>query len=447
MRQLSLTEGKIGPTLVRFAVPFLLASLLQSLYGAADMFVVGRFSGAAAVSAVSTGSQVLQTVTAAVMGLCTGGTVLIAQKMGERNGEGAARAVGTMAVTFLIAGLLMVPLMLFFTPQMVSLMQAPPEAVALTRRYVSICACGVPFILGYNVTAGVFRGMGDSRTPVWFILIACVINVVCDWVLVGPFGLSAAGAALATVFAQGVSFLLSVLHMKRKGFPFPFSRRHICVDGYSLRWILRVGTPLALQNAFISLSFLIITAIINAMGLVASAAVGVTEKLISFFMLPASSFSAATATMVAQNIGARSPRRAMQSMTISMIFSFVIGVIVTICSWLWPQRFTAIFTGDPAVIEAAAQFLRSYALDCMLVAFVFNLNSYFSGCGRSMITAAHNLAATFLVRIPVSWYFSRQSWATLFHMGLAAPSASLFSVIVCLIYFLYLNKQHRLYEI
>ena len=445
MQNHSLTEGKIGPALVRFAIPFLFASMLQSLYGAADMCVVGQFSGAAAVSGVSTGSQLFNTITHAVLGFCTGGTVLVAQQMGRKNADGTAKAIGTLAVAFAIIGLLMTPIMLVLSPYMATWMQTPAEAFSEACSYIRICACGVPFILGYNVTAGIFRGMGDSKTPVLFIAIACAINIVVDFVLVGMLDMAAAGAAWATVLAQGISFLLSLLHMKRKGLGFPFSRAHLRIDGYSLGWILKVGAPLALQNAFISLSFLIITAIINTMGLVASAAVGVTEKLISFFMLPPSAFSMATATMVGQNIGAGQPKRALQTMTTSMVWSLGISAVLFVLTQLFPTFWAGIFTTDPEVIEAAAQYLRSYSIDCLIVCFVFNLNSYFSGCGQSVITAAHNIIATLCVRIPMSWALSRMPGTSLFAMGLAAPAASLLQVVICVAYFLWLRKKGKLY--
>ncbi len=441
----SLTQGKIGPALVRFAIPFLFASMLQSLYGAADMFVVGQFSGSAAVSGVSTGSQVLNTITHAVLGFCTGGTVLIAQQMGRKNDDGTAKAIGTMAVAFTAMALLMTPILYFFAPQLVTLMQTPVEAFDQACRYVRICACGIPFILGYNVTSGIFRGMGDSKTPVLFIAIACAINIAADFLFVGLLGLASSGAALATVLAQGISFLLSLAHMRRKGFGFEFKKHHLRIDGYSLKWTFKVGAPLALQNAFISLSFLIITAIINTMGLVASAAVGVTEKLISFFMLPPSAFSMATATMVGQNIGAGQPKRALQTMTTSMTYSLIISAVLFLLTQMMPTVFTGIFSEDPAVIEAAAQYLRSYSIDCLIVCFVFNLNSYFSGCGQSLITAAHNMIATLLVRIPMSWALSRIPGASLFYIGLAAPAASLLQVVICLAYFLWLRKKGKLY--
>lgn len=446
MNNHSLTEGRIGPALVKFAIPFLFASMLQSLYGAADMFVVGQFSGSAAVSGVSTGSQLLNTITHAVLGFCTGGTVLIAQQMGRRNEDGTAKAIGTMAVFFAIVGIILTPLIYISTPQLVALMQAPAEAVAQTEQYIRICACGIPFILGYNVTSGIFRGMGDSKTPVIFIAIACVINILADILFVGLLDMSASGAALATVLAQGISFLLSLAYMWKKGLGFAFEKHHLRIDGYSLKWILKVGSPLALQNVFISLSFLIITAIINTMGLVASAAVGVTEKLISFFMLPPMAFSMATATMVGQNIGAGKPERALKTMTTSMLYSLAVSAVLFIVTQLAPAFFAGIFTDDPAVVEAASQYLRSYSMDCIIVCFVFNLNSYFSGCGRSVITAAHNMIATLCVRIPMSWLLSRMAGVTLFHIGLAAPAASLLQVIICLAYFLWLRKKGKLYS-
>lgn len=446
MKQYSLTEGRIGPALIRFAVPFLMANLLQSLYGAADMFVVGQFSGPAAVSAVSTGSQILNTITHAVLGLCTGGTVLLAQQIGRKNDDGSAKAVGTMAAAFAVIGLILTPLMLIFAESMVTAMKAPSEAFEQTMAYVRICACGVPFILGYNVTAGIFRGMGDSKTPVKFILIACILNIAADYVAVGVLGMGASGAALATVIAQGISFLLSLLHMKSRGFEFEFGKEHLRIDLYSLKWIFRVGTPLALQSAFISLSFLVITAIINGMGLVASAAVGVTEKLISFFMLPPGAFSAATSTMVGQNIGARKPERAMKTMTTSIIYSLIVSGVLFVVAQAVPELCASLFTSDPEVIKAASLYLMTYSWDCILVCFVFNLNSYFSGCGKSMVTAAHNIIATFLVRVPVSYFVSKMEGVTLWHMGLAAPAASLLSIVICVGYFVYLKKKDRLYS-
>lgn len=429
-----LIENKIGPTMLKFAIPFMIARLLQALYGAADMFVVGQYANSEAIAAVSIGSQIIQTVTGIVFGLSMGGTVLIGQAIGRKDGEAAAQSIGNLALVFLALAALVTPLMIAFTDLSVDLMQTPVEALEPARAYTFICACGIPFIIGYNAVSGIFRGLGDSRTPVIFIAIACVTNVVLDFVLVGGFRMGAAGAAIATVAAQAVSFLFSLLYIRRKGFAFPFGLRHFSFEkSYAYR-ILRYGIPLAFQDILIGVSFLVITAVINTMGLIAAASVGVVEKLISFAMLPASAFSSAVATMTAQNYGAGRTDRAWKSLLYGIGYSLIFGVIVTLWAQFWPQSLTAIFSNDQLVIEGAAEYLRSYAWDCLVVSFVFSMNSFFTGIGNSMFTMVHNLISTFLVRIPVSWYLSRQPGTTLFHMGIAAPLATIVSVVICGVY-------------
>lgn len=443
MKQLSLTEGRVAPTLVRFALPFMLSSLLQSLYGAADLFVVGRFAGAAAVSGVSTGSQLMNTVTMLILSLSMGGTVLIGNCVGQKDDEGAATAIGTQAVLFGLFALVLTPLMVFFTDAGVALMQTPAEAVADCRSYVFTCALGLPFIIGYNALSGIFRGLGDSKTPVYFVALATVVNIVGDFWLVGGLGLGSTGAAIATVAAQGLSFLAALVFLFRRGFRFPFHRRHLRLHRRTALRILKVGGPLALQSTSTHLSFLVISAIINTMGLIASAAVGVTEKIMSFAFLPAEGFSAALAAMTAQNIGAGKPRRAVEGLKCSILFSLAVGVTVCGFANLFPELLPTVFTTDGQVITAAGLYLRTYSMDCILVAFVFSFNNYFSGCGNAVISMVHNIVATFAVRIPVTLVMSRMEGATLLHMGLAAPAASLLSIAICGWYFLRLRRKGR----
>lgn len=326
MRQ-NLAQGRVGVTLLKFAGPFLLASLLQALYGAADLFVVGRFADAAAVSGVSIGSQIMQTLTGVILGLSMGGTVLIGQRVGEGDDPGAARAVGTMGVLFTAAALVLTPLMLLLTDGAVALLDTPAQAVEDTREYLLICSCGIPFIIGYNAVGGIFRGLGDSRTPLYFVALACGINIALDFLLTGALGWGAAGAAAATVAAQAVSFVTALLYLVRRGLPFSFRK-----EGASpwrpgkreMAAILKVGFPLALQDALVNISFLIITAVINAMGLVASAAVGVVEKLLVFAFLPLTAFSSAVAAMTAQNIGAGRRDRAVRHRLVAAFRRFVL---------------------------------------------------------------------------------------------------------------------------
>ena len=444
MKAFSLTEGKVAPTLVRFALPFMLSSLLQSLYGAADLFVVGQYAGAAAVSGVSIGSQIMSTVTMLILSLSMGGTVLIGNCIGQKNDEGAATAIGTMTVLFGLFALLLTPLMLLGTDAGVALMQTPSEAVADARDYVFTCSLGLPFIIGYNALSGIFRGLGDSKTPVYFVALATIINIVADFVLVGGLKMGATGAAIATVAAQGLSFLAALVWMCRTGFSFPFTRRHLRLDGHAAKRILKVGAPLALQSTSVHLSFLIITAIINTMGLIASAAVGVTEKIMAFAFLPPDAFAAAVAAMTAQNIGAGKPERALQSLKWSIVFSLAFGLLVCGFANLFPEVLPAIFTTDGEVIRAAGLYMRTYSVDCILVSFVFSFNNYFSGCGNAVISMIHNVIATFAVRIPVTLVMSRLPGASLLHMGLAAPAASLLSILICAGYFLWLRKKTKI---
>lgn len=310
----ALVEGNIVPTLLAFAAPFLLASILQALYGAVDLLVVGQFGDSAGVSAVAIGGQVMQTITGIVLGISTGGTVVIGQYVGAKRNKEAAFAVGNLAALFAAIAVVLTAVMLLFVKPITEIMQTPSEAFAYTIEYITICSLGVPFIVGYNGVSGVFRGFGDSKTPLYFIAIACVVNIGLDLLLVAVFHMGASGAAFATVTAQGISFIAAILYMRKKGLPVRFTRKHIGFkDGQAFR-ILKIGSPIAVQDALVNVSFLIITAIINTMGLVASASVGIDEKIIVFAMLVPTSFASAVAVMTAQNVGARRMDRAKKSL-------------------------------------------------------------------------------------------------------------------------------------
>lgn len=438
-----LVKGKISTTLLKFAVPFLVASLLQALYGAADLFVVGKFSDSAAVSAVAIGSQVMQTITGIILGISMGGTVLVGRCVGEKNDEGTAKAIGSLTILFAILAIVITPVMILSTDASISLMQTPIEAIKYTKQYIIICSMGIPFIIGYNAVSGIFRGMGDSRTPVYFILIACIINIVVDLILVGIFDFGAAGAAIATIAAQGISFLIALLYMIKKGFSFKMNKSDFRWHKESIKQILIVGCPLALQDALVNVSFLMITAIINTMGLVASAAVGVVEKIIVFAMLPPISFASAVSAMAAQNIGAGKLNRAKSVLRYGIIYSLIFGVIATIYCQIWPETLTAIFSNDAEVVTVAGQYLMSFSIDCTLVSFVFCMNGYLSGTGKSVVSLIHSTIATFGFRIPISYFLSKVQGVTLYQIGFAAPISTFVSVVICSGYFMWQNKSTK----
>ena len=430
-----LIQGNIRTVILQFALPFMFASLLQSIYGAVDLFVVGQYADSAAVSAVSIGSQLMQLVTMIINGLAMGGTVEIGSRIGEGNERGVCKAVGNVTVLFALLAVLMTPVMLLSTGSLVSLMQTPAEAVADCCRYMLVCSAGLPFITGYNAVSGIYRGIGDSATPVRFVGIACVINVALDFLLTGFLGMGAIGAAYATTFSQGISFLLALLHMKRGGFRFVLSVGDLRPDAAVMKRILTVGFPLAVQDALVHFSFLAISAIINTLGLIASAAVGVSEKLMGFVFLIPGAFGSAVATAAAQNIGAGKRERASEALKWGILYSVSCGILVCLLCFAVPKTLIGIFSRDPAVIAAGATYIASYSIDCILTGFVFCINGFLNGNGKAMICFAHSMAATFLVRIPATWLLSKISSGTaLMPMGFAAPAASLLSIVICAFY-------------
>ncbi|MBX4260537.1 MATE family efflux transporter [Clostridium estertheticum] len=429
-----LTKGKVIPTLLRFAFPFLLASLLQALYGAADLLVVGQFDNSAQVSAVATGSQIMQTITGVILGLTTGGTIIIGNYLGAKKYKDIAESIGTIICIFAIMAAAMTVIMVLLTGTITSLMNTPAEAFKYTKQYIFICSCGIPFIIGYNALSGILRGLGNSKAPLYFITVACVTNIFVDLILVGVLHMGAPGAAIATILAQAISFIIGVVYVKKVGFVFEFNRSNIKLESGKAKRVFKLGLPIALQDGLINVSFIIITAVINVMGLTASASVGVVEKIIVFTMLPTIAFASAIAAMTAQNMGAGKQERAKQCLYIGMGCSLIIGIICYIYVQINPTSLTALFSRDVEVIKTAALYLKSYSIDCILVCFVFCMNSFFSGCGNSLFPMIHSLISTFFIRIPLSFVLSKMAGITLYEIGFASPLATFASLVMCIIY-------------
>ena len=441
MKELDLTKGSVSGTLARFAVPFLLANVLQALYGGADLFVTGQFDDAASVAGVAIGSQVMQTVTGIILGLATGTTVLIAIASGSKNEREAADTIGTSIWLFGIIAAALTPAMTTLHGHLAQLMHTPAEAMADTRHYLLICSAGIPFITGYNVVCAILRGLGDSRTPLYFVGIVCFINIALDFILIGGCGMRAMGAAIATTASQGISFASALWYLHRKRFHFRFTRKDVRLKGKIAARIASIGAPIALQDALINVSFLMITVIVNGMGVIASAAVGVVEKIIVFAMLPPQAIASAVAAMTAQNYGAGLAGRVKSCLRSGIAMALVFGVSVCIYCQFFPETLAALFSNDSAVVAMAAQYLRGYSIDCIMVSFVFCINTWFSGQGNSLFPMIHSLAATFLFRIPLSWTASRLEPTGLVLMGYAPPASTF--VIICLIYIRYWNRNYR----
>lgn len=439
----SFTEGKIFGPLIRFALPVLLALFLQAMYGAVDLLVVGQFSLAADVSAVSTGSQVMYTMTVVITGLAMGLTVLVGQRIGEGRRQEAGQIIGSGICLFGVLAVVISVVMVVAAAPFSQLMQAPEEAFTQTVDYVRICSAGTLLIVAYNLVGGIFRGIGDSQMPLITVAIACVCNIGGDLLLVAVFGMGAAGAALATVFAQAVSVVLSLVIIKRRALPFTFTRQDIRFRGGIIRQILFLGIPIALQDLLVSISFLVILAIVNGLGVIASAGVGVAEKLCAFVMLVPSAYMQSMSAFVAQNMGAGKPERARKALLCGILSSLAVSVLLAYLSYFHGDLLAGIFAKDRTVIGAAAEYLKAYAIDCLLTSFLFCFVGYFNGCGSTVFVMLQGLIGAFGVRIPVSFFMSCRPSVSLFHIGLATPASTVVQIILCMSYYFWLRKRQE----
>ena len=436
------TKGRIFLPLIRFALPVLMALFLQTMYGAVDLLVVGQFAASADVSAVSTGSQVMHTVTVVITSLAMGLTVLVGRKIGEGVKEEAGKIIGSGIWLFAVVAAVLSVVMVLAAPTMAQIMHAPPEAFDKTVDYIRICSAGTLFIVAYNLVGSIFRGIGDSTMPLVTVAIACVINIIGDLVLIAGFQMGTTGAAIATVFAQAVSVLLSLAIIRRKELPFTFRAKNIQPNRFYIQGILRLGVPIALQELLVSISFLAITAIINGLGLTASAGVGVAQKLCGFIMLVPSSYMQAMSAFVAQNMGAGKPERARRALFCGIASSLAVGAVMGYFAFFHGDLLAGLFAKDVPVILAAAQYLKAYAVDCLFTAFLFCFIGYFNGTGSTMLVMLQGIIGAFGVRLPLSWFISRQSWANLFYIGLSTPASTLVQIVLCGFYLAYtLRKQ------
>ncbi len=435
------TQGNILKKLVFFMLPILGALVLQAAYGAVDLLVVGRFGSTSGLSAVSTGSQVLNLVTFVVTQLAMGITVLIARYLGEKRQEQIGMVLGGAAVVFALisAGLFIV--MVGLARPISVLMQAPEEAVNLTASYVRICGSGIFFIVAYNLLAAVFRGMGDSKSPLLFVLVACVVNIIGDLVLVAGLHLDAAGAAFATVFAQAVSVVFAVVILLKKDLPFKIRKQDFRLNAQCRRF-LAIGIPLALQEFLTQLSFLALCAFVNRLGLEASSGYGVACKIVNFAMLIPSALMQSMASFVAQNVGAGKFRRAKQAMFTGIGVGLVFGCFVFVLVLLKGDVMAGFFSSDEAVIQKGFAYLKGFAPETIATAIMFSMVGYFNGNNKTVWVMAQGLIQTLLVRLPFAYVMSIQPNASLTKIGLAAPISTMVGIVLNVGFYLYLNHKN-----
>lgn len=434
------TQGSILKKLVLFMMPVLGALILQAAYGAVDLLVVGRYGTTSGLSAVSTGSQVLNLVTFVVTQLSMGITVLIARYLGEKRPKQIGSVIGGGAVVFAGISIVLFILMVFFAHPISVLMQAPKEAVTLTSTYVRICGSGIFFIVAYNVLAAIFRGLGDSRSPLLFVLAACIINIIGDLALVAGLHMDAAGAAIATVMAQGFSVVFAVVILMKKNLPFTIAKHDFSWNVQCGKF-MEIGLPLALQELLTQLSFLALCAFVNRLGLEASSGYGVACKIVNFAMLVPSALMQSLASFISQNVGAGKTKRAKKTLYTGIGVGLTIGCIVFIFVMFKGDMLAAIFTTDKAVIQRAYEYLKGFAPETLATAILFSMIGYFNGNNKTVFVMVQGLIQTLLIRLPLAYVMSIQPNASLTNIGLAAPVSTVAGVIMSVTYFIYLNRK------
>ncbi len=442
-KNMNLSEGKLLPSLLKFTIPILFSMLLQVTYGTVDLLIVSQFSSVGDVSAVTIGSQFMQTVTTFCTGLSMGTTILLGQYIGANQKDKTGKVVGVSVLLFTILAVVITLLLTVFSSVIVDIMNTPAEAISQACSYLTICAIGSVFIVAYNLLGSVFRGIGDSHTPFIAVLIACIVNIVLDLFFVAVLDMGAAGAAYATVIAQASSVAISLLLISKKPLPFAFSRANITLDKDYTKRILKLGVPVALQSTLVGVSFLVVTAIVNKFGVTASAAVGIVEKITGLIMLVPLSFMQSLSVFTAQSIGANKHSRAKRALFYSIAISLSFGVVMAYLSAFHGTIFTNLFIDDPLTTASALLYLKSYSFDVVLVCFIFSFTGYFNGCGKTSFVMIQAVLGAFLVRIPLAFYFSILPDTNLFIIGLATPISTALQIIMCMVYYARYQKTTR----
>lgn len=443
----NLTTGSVFKNLIFFSLPYLLSYFLQTLYGMADLFIVGRFAGVADTTAVSVGSQVMHMLTVMIVGLAMGSTVSIGQAVGGGDRKNAALNIGNTVTLFASVSVILTVLLLLLVKPIVFAVSTPTEAVSGTVDYLTVCFLGIPFITAYNIISSVFRGMGDSKSPMYFIAAACAVNIGLDYLFIGVFGLGPVGAALGTTLSQAVSVAVSLaVVLKRR--TVSVKKRDFKPESSVMKKILKIGVPISLQDGLIQIAFIVITVIANRRGLNDAAAVGIVEKIIGFLFLVPSSMLSAVSALGAQNIGANKPRRAVRTLRYAIMLAAGFGLVAAIAVQFAAEPLVSLFTdaetdSGAKVIVLGSQYLRGYIWDCIFAGIHFSFSGYFCACGKSGLSFMHNITAILFVRVPGAYLMSRLFPNTLFPMGLATAAGSLLSVIICIAAYSVLRRGNK----
>ena len=443
MSRKDLTEGSIVGNIMNFLLPYILAYFLQILYGLADLFVIGRYCGVESTTAVSNGAQIMHFFTCVIVGLAMGSTVKIAHAVGAKDQARVARVIGNTATMFMVLSVVMALLSLLLRNDIVGIIDTPPEAWQGSVEYLTVCFIGIPFIMAFNVIASIFRGLGDSKSPMYFVAVACVVNIILDFFFIGYLGWGAKGAALGTTLSQMFSVMVSLVAIHRQREVFNVHKYDLNPHRQTIKDILKVGFPIAMQDGFIQIGFLAITVIANGRGVYDAGAVGIVEKFIGLvFLLPSAMVSTVSA-VCSQNIGAGKVDRALKTLRSALVITCTYGLLMVAIWELFPEAAVGIFSDDPVVVEKGAVYLQGYVYDCLFAGIHFCFTGFFAACGYSIISFGYNFLSVILVRIPFAYFASEMYPDTLYPMGVTTCFGSIFSVVICVFVYRWMVRHQK----
>ena len=439
-----LTQGSIMDNIMTFSLPYMLAYFLQILYGLADLFVIGQYCGVESTTAVSNGAQVMYMVTVVLIGLAMGTTVLTARAIGAKDSVRARTVVGNTVTMFAVVAIVLMVALLCLRGWIVDVMDTPAEAVSGMEHYLTICFIGIPFVIAYNIIASIYRGLGDSKSPMYFVAVACVVNIILDYAFIGALRLGAMGAALGTTLSQAASVLFALYSIRRHKGVVDICRNDLRPQHDVIKQILKIGLPIAMQDGFIQISFLAITVIANGRGIVDAAAVGIVEKFIGLVFIVPSAMLSTVSAISAQNIGADKMPRAKQTMRTAMLITSVYGLVVAVTLQFIPQVAVGLFTSDSQVLAQGSDYLRGYVWDCIFAGIHFCFSGFFTACGYALISFLHNSMSIVCARVPLAWLSSMLYPDTLYPMGLSTCTGSFISCLICIVAYWWLKRRRKI---
>lgn len=403
----NLTEGNSGSLIFKFAVPMLIGNIFQQLYNVVDSVVVGRFIGKEALAAVGASFPLIFMLISFVVGIAMGTTIIISQYYGAKDMKMVKRSIDTMYIYLFVASIIVTILGISLSGPIFRLIDLPEDVIPQAVTYFNVYLTGMVFFFGYNGISSVLRGLGDSKTPLYFLIISMVMNVLLDLLFVAVFKWGVAGAAWATVISQAGAFISGVIYLNRTHDIVKLNSLKLVFDKAIFRKSLKIGLPTGLQQTFVALGMLAITKIVNGFGTDVIAAYSAAGRLDSLASMPAMNFGAALSTFVGQNLGAKKPERVKQGLKATFLMSGSLSIVTSLLVIVFRHKLMELFTPDIAVIEIGARYLFIVSSFYIFFTTMFVTGGVMRGAGDTLVPMFITLFSLWIIRIPAAWIMSR----------------------------------------